>query len=378
MTKKFTIIGIMTGTSLDAIDLAIVDFYFIDNEFTYKELFFKEYPFPDKLKNKILDIISSKTSIYNISQLNFALSDIYAGAVNNAIEESGIEKYSINAIGVHGQTLWHQPQKSKFADFNISSTLQLGNLSALNILTDIPVIGDFRSADIALGGEGAPLVPIFDFYFLRSEKENNLCLNIGGIANITYLPKNCSKKDVIGFDTGPGNILIDIATSLYFNNKFDFNGNFARKGNLNIDILNELMNDSYISKKFPKSTGREIFNTMYFNKFFDENSNPNNVLNTLTHFTAKSIAKNIETNNLDVDNIIVSGGGAYNSYLMELLQFYLPNSKVKSSENFGVRISSKEAVCFAFLALLYILDLSGNIPSVTGAKRECKLGQFAG
>jgi anhydro-N-acetylmuramic acid kinase len=368
----------MTGTSLDGIDVAIVDFNYNGNEFTFKELFFETYNYSDKIKSIILEIIGSTGQIYNISQLNFALSKIYAESVKSALTASGIDKSQITAIGMHGQTLWHQPYTKKFAEMFVSSTLQIGNISALNVLTEIPVIGDFRSADIAAGGQGAPLVPVFDYHFLRSQSENTICLNIGGIANITYLPKGCSKADVIGFDTGPGNMLIDIAAKKYFDKNYDSNGDIARSGKLDNEILDLLMNIDFINKPYPKSTGRETFNVMFVNNYFGDNTLPEDILNTLTHYTAKSIAANIINSGFEVDKVVVSGGGAKNSYLMELIQSYLPQAKVIDSMQLGVGIDSKEAVCFAFLALLNILGLNGNLPSVTGAKFETILGVTAG
>ena len=377
-TNDIIVIGIMTGTSLDGIDTAVCRFSFDGSRFGYQELFFKTYKYPEKLRLKISEILSDTVQLFDISQLNFALSKVYADAVNNALIELGTERNEVAAIGLHGQTIYHQPQVMNFCGMPIASTLQAGNISALNQLTGIPVIGDFRSADIALGGQGAPLVPVFDYEFLRSDSENIIALNIGGMANITLLPQNCKREQVIAFDTGPGNILIDIAARRYFNVEYDSGGGFARAGNPDYNLLDKMMEHPYIHKTFPKSTGRELFNIQFFKNYFEDYSNGGDAVSTLTHFTAKSIAVNIQNSGFDADRLVVSGGGGRNIFLMELISHYLPGIKVQTSESQGIGIDSKEAVCFAFLAYLNILRLPGNIPSATGAKSQTILGVRAG
>lgn len=364
----------MTGTSLDGVDTAICEFVHDGTAFKQKVLFFKTYKYSDEIRVKIVNLISNDIQISEISQLNFALSKIYADCIEFALIESGIERKSIKAIGMHGQTIWHQPIKSDFCALEISSTLQLGNISALRQFIGLPVIGDFRSADIALDGQGAPLVPIFDYCFLRSISDNVIALNIGGIANITYLPKNCNRNQIIAFDTGPGNMLIDIAMKRFYGKDYDSNGHIARSGKTDHKMLEQLMNIAYINQAAPKSTGRELFNYEFFDKYIGDNSNHEDIINTLTHFTAKSIARNIDVLCKAVDSIYVSGGGAHNSYIIDLLKANIPNSKIMLTEQIGIGIDSKEAVCFAFLAYLYDLGMTGNIISATGASSEAILG----
>lgn len=366
-------IGLMTGTSLDGIDTAICEINDADGNFIINELFFNTYSYPDKIRNIISEIISDTKLLNDISQLNFALSKLYANAVNSALETSGIEKSEITAIGMHGQTIWHQPKPKPFCGMAVASSFQIGNISALNQLTGIKVIGDFRAADVALGGQGAPLVPIFDYYFLRSKTQNNVALNIGGISNITYLPANGKKDDLIAFDTGPGNVLIDMAARKYFNINYDPEGSYARLGNTNYDILNDLMSLEYIIAPYPKSTGREIFNVMFFNKYFSNFENGYDALNTLSCYTALSITSNINRIS-NVDNLIISGGGAHNLFILDKIKENLPNLNVVKSDKLGFGIDSKEALCFAFLAYLNEHNLPGNIPSATGSTREAVLG----
>lgn len=376
--KSKIFIGIMTGTSLDGIDIAFCNFRKEGTKYHIEEKFFEIFPYPEKIKDKLRDILNDKISLNDISQMNFALSKIFADVINISIQKSGINRNDIEAIGMHGQTLWHKPFYENFAGIETNSTLQIGSISALNQLTGIPVIGDFRAADIALGGQGAPLVPFFDNEFLSSEKENIVALNIGGIANVTLLPKKSEIENIAAFDTGPGNVLIDIIANKNFNQKYDNNGEFARQGELNSDILYELMSIPYISQQYPKSTGRELFNLQFLEKYTSKIEDPYNLISTLTHFTAKSICINIINSGFKSDKLIVSGGGAKNKFLMELLGEYLKNCEILDSEKIGIGIDSKEALCFAYLAYLHTENRTGNIPNATGARSSAVLGVRAG
>ena len=367
----------MTGTSLDAVDIAFCEFDF-DSEtqkFKHSLINYVEYEIPNLLKKEILYAINQDIKIKHISQLNYAISKLYAVSVNTFIAENNINKNCINAIGMHGQTVWHEPNAEFFAGMNISSTLQLGNISSVAIQTGIRTIGDFRSADIALGGNGAPLVPIFDKHFLKSE-QNIIALNIGGIANLTFIPNDSNNQNIMAFDTGPGNVWIDALLQKFFNKKYDKNGEIAKSGNVIYNLLEELLNKfDYIFKAPPKSTGRELFSESNLNAILENHKEINNrdIVCSITEFTAKSIALNIEKYTNDVAEIVVSGGGANNDYLLERIKYHtkLPINKV---EKYGIDSSAKEAICFAFLAYLFDLGIDGNIPSVTGAKQSSVLG----
>ncbi len=366
------ICGLMSGTSLDGIDCAIVEF--ADSKFKLK--YYKEIPYADETKQLIKKIISDKITVSEISFLNIKLSYEYAEAVKITCEEAKINLNEIVAVGLHGQTVWHNPENKD----NIPNTLQLGSVSTLSNLLNLTVVGDFRTADMTNGGQGAPLVPIFDFNFLKSNTNDIIALNIGGIANITYLPKDCEKKQVIAFDTGPGNILIDSYVSDYFNLPYDKNGEIARSGKLNNDLFNKLKKNDFIYKKPPKSTGRELFNLDLINKLLKDIKNIVNnedIINTLTKFTAYNIAENIRLYANPKSTIIASGGGVKNHFLMELLHKELLLSKIKISDEFGIPYNAKEAISFAYLAYLTLNGKPGNIKSVTGAKKECVLGIVA-
>jgi len=368
--------GLMTGTSLDGIDVAICSFSNADGKHFFKLIAFNTYPFPNQIKTILKDIISKKRFIDDISFIHFALSKIYADAIIDLCEKSPLELKDINAIGMHGQTVWHQPNPKEIDRLKISSTFQLGSGSYLAKLLDVPVVYDFRSADISLGGQGAPLVPIFDYNFLRIENENIVGLNIGGISNITYLPKSCKTSDVIAFDTGPGNVWIDLIANEFFNLNFDEDGKIARHGKINIPLLNKLKNIAFINQEPPKSTGRELFNReTLFNLISNEQKN--DILATFTYFTAWSIAENIKMFLKSVDVVILSGGGANNLYLIELLKKELTEVVFKTSDEFGVNSDAKEAICFAYLAYRTLAGLPGNICSVTGASKETILGAIA-
>jgi anhydro-N-acetylmuramic acid kinase len=244
----------------------------------------------------------------------------------------------------------------------------------------IPVVGNFREADTALGGHGAPLVPIFDYEFFRSKDENIICLNIGGISNITILPKNCSLIDLQAFDTGPGNVLIDNAMNILFDLTYDKSGAVAQTGTVSNELTNELKRNRFITQKPPKSTGREMFTLDYTKDLINKYSymiQREDFITTFANFTAVSIAENIKLFSIPVERIICSGGGANNEYLMKSLKEMLPGCELVKSDVYNLPGDSKEAVCFAYLAYRALGGLPGNIPSVTGAEKETILGVVA-
>jgi anhydro-N-acetylmuramic acid kinase len=383
--KKIKFAGIMTGTSIDAIDVSISNFWKNENdEFQFKLIAYKEYNFPEGIKELILRITGNNFTIRELSQLNFLLAEIYADSLKKLCQDTGIKLTSIYGLGVHGQTLWHEPDKNDFYSHQISSTLQFVNISALSMkLNGMSVYGDFRSADVALGGQGAPLIPIFDYHFLRSTINDVIALNIGGMANITFLPKNCQIDKVIAFDTGPGNVLIDYAINVLFGMNYDKDGDIAKNGQIISNIFENLKSEPFISKKPPKSTGRELFNDKFVLKHFTNNNKPSDIICTLTEFTAWSIAENIKNAMQNIENsesaeIVVSGGGRKNSFLIGRIKYYLPDYEIINIDNLNINGDAKESICFGFLAYLNYLGIPANIPSVTGAEREVILGVRAG
>ena len=367
----------MTGTSVDSVDTALCRFYMESGSFRFDLLNYKEYEINSDIRKLIFRITSNKFTIKELSQLNFYLAYLFSDCSQGVCKEIGFDFKNVDLISIHGQTLWHNPIPEQFTDKFISSSLQLTSISALSAILKKEVIGDFRAADIALGGQGAPLVPIFDYYFLRDEKKDIVALNIGGIANITIIPKNCSSQNLIGFDTGPGNMLIDIAVSKYFNKKFDENGEIAKSGQLIEKLYKDLLRIDFIYQVPPKSTGREFFNYQLLNSMVNEDYLPNDVIRTITQFSAFSIAHNIKKYAPINSMIVVSGGGRMNSYLIDLLNTELIDYDLMKIDELNINGDAKEAICFAFLGYLYKMHLHGNINSISGATKEIILGVSA-
>lgn len=375
-TKKIYYVGIMTGTSLDGIDIAVCEYKKKEGSISQRLVAYDEFDLPIKLKDKIKDIISNDISISEISQLNFALSHIYTEKLNILLSQENIDKSELACIGIHGQTVWHQPNSLDFAGQNISSTLQLASPTVLSAEFICPVVSDFRSADIALGGQGAPLVPIFDYEYLRDNSHNVVAINIGGMSNMTILKKNTSKNEVIAFDTGPGNVLIDIVAEKLFGKPYDKNGDYAREGKIITALFDKLKSISFVTEQPPKSTGRELFNISLIQEELNKSYSKYDIIHTLTIFTAYAISKNIKLFYPDCQKIILSGGGAKNSFLLSKIKEFTKIDNIILTDEIGIPSDAKEAMCFAYLAFRTMNHLPSNIISVTGAKKECVLGSI--
>ncbi|PKL79573.1 MAG: anhydro-N-acetylmuramic acid kinase [Ignavibacteriae bacterium HGW-Ignavibacteriae-4] len=371
--SKELYIGIMTGTSVDAIDIASASFA----SGSITDIVADEFSFTSELQS-YLKSLTGDITLKSLSQLNIRYTEEIAVAVNEFLSKYRIEKSDVKAIGFHGQTLWHQPELELYLGEMTSSTYQLGSATHLAILTGIDTVGDFRTADMTVGGQGAPLIPIFDYAFLSDKSRDTIVLNIGGIANITYLPAGGSKDEVIAFDTGAGNCLIDLAMKKLFDKDYDKNGETGRNGKLNEATFNSLMSEPFIDKIYPKSTGKELFNTALLAKHKVYSLSPEDAISTLTHFTAKSIAQNIDKVIKDNYTLKIAGGGARNSYMVELINHYSPNAKIERPVLNRIDISdSREALLMAYLAYLRLEEQCGNMPTVTGSTREVILGSLA-
>jgi anhydro-N-acetylmuramic acid kinase len=382
-SKPRLICGLMTGTSIDSIDSVLASFsvdIFGKHQFTLIEQ--HKSDIPDKITKLIHKIIKSDSSISELSFVNSELSRLYAYSVKSILKSANLSTFELDAVGIHGQTVWHEPQ-IKIEDNSISKghTLQLGSASFLANIIDVPVVGDFRTADIALGGQGAPLVPIFDYNFFASKVENIIMLNIGGMANITYIPANASEDEVIAFDTGPGNVLIDTFMQKYLNQPYDDLGFHARSGKIIEPLFEVLKQNEFVHKTPPKSTGRELFNEDYISSIINwtglEKFDYDDFICTLSEFTAWSIYINIKKYTKSGGKLIVSGGGSQNLFIIDRIKAYLPEVELYLTDDFGVPYDAKEALCFAYLAWRTIGRLHGNIPSATGAHRKAILGVIA-
>ena len=370
------IIGMMSGTSLDGVDLVYVEFQKIDNQIKHQLINSYSRSYPKDLKTKVLAVSNKeKSNVQTICAMNFELGNFYGETVINFMETHGLTYNDVDYISNHGQTIWHNP-------FNMegyhSSTLQIGESSVIAALTNVAVIDNFRVMDMALGGQGAPLIP-YSEYLIYSSNSENICLqNIGGIGNITYLKKNGSIEDVVAFDTGPGNMLIDQAMNHFYKKAFDSNGDIAKKGKLIAELFDFMKDDDYYQLPYPKSTGREKYSSEYFFQLlllvdFKKYSQEDFVY-TLTYFTAYTICLGLKFFP-KTDKLVIAGGGVYNKTLISMIK-NLTEMPVYIQEDLGFDSQYKEALGFAFLGFACVNGLSGNIKNVTGAKRSAILGKI--
>lgn len=374
----------MSGTSLDGVDVALVKIDGSGKNTTINLIDFLEYPFPNGLKDKILaNSLNESSGVKDISQLNFLLPHLYTDAIKSICNKNNLKLDEIDLIGSHGQTIQHIPDMENYFNYDISSTLQIGDPAVLSKLTGVVTVGDFRTGDMALGGEGAPLIPYFDYIIFRSLDKNRALLNIGGISNITVLKKNCLLDDIIAFDLGPGNMLIDYLAQKFFNSSYDRDGNIARSGFVDMELFNSLISyDNFIEKLPPKSTGRELYNSKFIDKVLSKFNSISkiNIMNTFTRFTAYAIKRNYELfikENIEIDELIISGGGAKNNFLINCIQEYFKGiAEIKAIDDLGIPSEAKEAIGFAVLANETISGNPTNVPSVTGATKQTILGKI--
>lgn len=373
------LIGLMSGTSLDGLDIAYCDINGFYLSTDVKLLAYEEEKMPSSLKEKIqhaCDIHGAHVD--EICSLNFELGHWFGQQTKEFMDRHHLKSKDVDAVCSHGQTIYHIPHSN--ARF-VSSTLQIGEPAVIAWLTGCKVISDFRKMDMAAGGEGAPLVPYVDFLLYRNEEKNRILLNIGGISNITILSAGCRENDVTAFDTGPGNMLIDEAMRHYFHKEYDHNGDTARCGKRIDSLFEQLKSHPYIDHVPPKSTGREMFGRQFAQKIFAEYAceKGEDIVCTFTHFTAYCNARNIllyaENNGL-TDELIVSGGGSHNAYLKELLGEYLGHGSVLTQEDLGMNSDAKEAIAFAVLGNETLHGHYANMKSATGASASVVLGNI--
>lgn len=352
-------IGLMSGTSLDGVDAVLAH---INNKGT-KVRAHLHHPFSAKVRRQLERLCSpGHNEIYELGIAETQLTECYAAIVEALLAEAKISASQVAAIGCHGQTLRHHPE--------LGFSLQANNPGALAARTGITVISDFRRADIALGGEGAPLVPRFHLHQFASKNHNKAVLNLGGIANISLLTENSLS---LGFDTGPANTLLDAWCYQHTEKYYDNNGDWAASGNLLPTLLEKMLSDPYFALSPPKSTGREYFNLTWLESFLQGNELPADVQHTLAHLTLQSVLKAIPKHN--VEELIICGGGAYNNFLINLFKEALaPDTRVSTSADYGLPPEQVEAAAFAWLAWAHINKVSGNSPQVTGASKELVLG----
>ena len=366
-------IGIMSGTSLDGIDICLVNIHQIKKDYTYEIEQFKSYKYRLSLINKIKEASKNDTStVQKICSLNYEVAYAYVEAIQQFINDTSCNMVEVDFIAMHGQTIWHNPNHM---DGYFSSTLQIGEPAVIAYAFNKKVISNFRTMDMAAGGSGAPLIPFVNYQLYKNQNKNIAFQNIGGIGNVCYLKKNSSPDDVIAFDTGPGNMLIDGAMQKLYHLDYDAFGNIAKKGKMITEVLDEMLEDSYLYMPYPKSTGREKYNDQYLDDLISKinKSTPKNedVIATITAYTAYTIIKEYQLFLPDIDEIILSGGGAHNKFLVDLLRQNLTAKIIISDQ-----IDAYEAFGFAILGHMTILNQASNLPSVTGAKKAVILGNI--
>lgn len=367
--------GIMSGTSLDGIDVAIAD---IRTSGKFALLATRHTAYPKAVKAAILAVSNTSTHTSEISRLNFLLGDLYAEQVLHCCRTSNIALDSVNLIGCHGQTIYHEGQPHKYLGRPNANTLQIGEAAIIAERTGIDVVSNFRERDIAAGGQGAPLVPLVDFLLFRHPKRGRIALNLGGIANITAIPANSAIDDVLAFDTGPANMIIDqLVTCLTQGKKtFDRKGAIARTGSVNEALLKRLLADPYLKRKPPKSAGREQYGVEFVHRLIATGTPLADLITTATHFTAQSIAMAIRQLPGDYHDIIAGGGGTRNDYLMQILARCTPQQRLTTTAEYGIDADFKEALAFALLAWQTVKGKPGNVRTATGASRAVILGKL--
>jgi anhydro-N-acetylmuramic acid kinase len=381
--------GIMSGTSADGIDVAIVRIARTRTQSarpTLTLLAHESFPYPTALRRAVLSAMNAQsTSTAELARLNWRLGLAYSEAVQATLKKHPIK---LDLIGCHGQTLYHQARPASYAGRSFACTWQLGEPAAIASATGVPVVSNFRPADMFAGGQGAPLVSLLDYVLFADNKRGRILQNIGGIANLTAIPAHATPAAVIAFDTGPGNMIIDALTQTLFNTPFDRNGVLAARGRVLTPALKAALHHPFFRLQPPRTAGREQFGREFAAAFLANcqkiSTTPQDAIATATALTAESIARSytqfaaphMKTPAVDY---IVSGGGARNRTLMSMLAHHLEplGCQVSASAAFGLPVAAKEAAAFALLAWQTWHHLPGNVPAATGAARPAILGQVA-
>ena len=388
MKKKAIIVaGVMSGTSADGIDVALVRME-AHSRATFKLLGHAEYPYPKKVRAAVLAAMNApQASVADLSRLNFLLGELYAEAVLATERQLRVK---VDLVGCHGQTLYHQGEPQPFLGRNLTATWQTGEGAIVGARVGAPVVSDFRPADMASGGKGAPLVPFLDYMLFRDVRVGRIVQNIGGIANLTAIPAGAAPEGVFAFDTGPGNMVIDAVTDKLFGQPFDRSGKIAASGKVLEKVINNFLQRAFFKKQPPKTAGREEFGREFVREFLlgCKGHRKQDIVATATALTANSIADAVRRFVIRNSNsarkpafheMILSGGGAKNAALVTMLTSQLAplGLRLRFSDEFGLPSAAKEAVAFAVLAHETWHRRASNIPSATGARRAVVLGKIS-
>jgi anhydro-N-acetylmuramic acid kinase len=384
--------GVMSGTSADGINVALIKLVWRGRprprasglaEVAFKFLAQAEYPYPKKVRQAVLEAMNARhASVADLARLNFLLAELYAEAVL-ATQRRFHSKAEL--IGCHGQTLYHQGDPAKFLGRKLAVTWQTGEGAVIAARVGVPVVSDFRPADMAVGGKGAPLVPFLDYLLYRDPKVGRIVQNIGGIANLTAIPAGASAGQVVAFDTGPGNMVMDALTDRLFGQPYDLDGRIAASGAVLESVVTEILRLPFFRRKPPKTAGREEFGREFAQQFLKRcgRANKADVIATATALTARSIAEALRrfvlTPRGHFREFVVSGGGANNPTLLAMLANELRplHLTIRASDEFGLPSAAKEAAAFALIAYETWNHRPSNIASATGAKRPAILGKIS-
>lgn len=366
------VIGLMSGTSCDSIDAGLCEVY---PDLSVKLIKGINYKYPSHIREKIFQIFRNETTVSDICQMNFAIGECFANAANILTGEFGKPDF----ISSHGQTIFHYPFDESIDNISLKSTLQIGESSVIAQKTGCMVVSNFREADMAQGGQGAPLVCFADEKWFKGKYKKNFAIqNIGGISNVTVVSED---YDTFGFDTGLGNIMIDYCANKYFSLPYDKDGKIAAEGVVSDNWLECLLQDEYYLIEPPKSTGREYFNTKYIeNALKYAPKDPKDIIATVTALTAKTIAESYERfiyPNVGIHEAVICGGGAYNKTLMKFLRTFLPSYiDLKTCEDYGISNNFKEVMAFALLGYCTYYGIPNNLPCCTGAAKRVVMGKI--
>ena len=377
--------GVMSGTSADGVDVAFVRLRGTGSYLSHELLGHHHFEYPRLLREAVLRAMNaSAISVAELSRLNFRLGEFYADAVQQARKKTRLP--GLDLVGCHGQTIYHQGEAGPYLGTKIACTWQTGEGAVVAAQLGVPVVSDFRPADMAAGGKGAPLVPFLDFAVFRSAAYGQIVQNIGGIANLTAIPVKARPNDVFAFDTGPGNMVIDQLMQIQFGKPYDQEGAVARRGAVIAPVLEQELAASYFKQKPPKTAGREEFGREYSQAFLRRcgRAAKPDIIATATALTAKSIARAVESFVLPnkrgrYERMIVSGGGTKNPTLMKMLAAELGRLgiRLRDTERYGIPSQAKEAMAFALLAYETWHQRPGNVPSATGARKPVGLGKIS-
>ncbi len=370
-------IALISGTSADGIDTVLVRLT-EGQRLAVKLLAGQTFAYPRDLRQEILEVCAgTPRSLEELCRLDDRIAEEFAQCALQLLAETGYRPDQIAFLASHGQTVWHRPPTAH----SLGYSWQMGRGAVIARKTGITTIANFRRADIEQGGQGAPLVPMLDWLLFTHDQEVRVVQNIGGIANLTYLPPQATAAQVLGFDNAPGNVLIDLAMQLLFQRDYDADGQVARSGRICHPLVALWLKDAFVQAPPPKSTGREWFSPTYLRQRLEEAQSyalePQDLIASLTEFTARAIAHSYHQFLPSLPHTaIVSGGGSRNGFLLERLQFWLGDTKLITSEQMGIASDFKEAIAFALLGYLRLHNRPGNLPQVTGARKAVSLGEI--